>query len=243
MNAVEITDFKKQYRTAKAPAVDGINLTIKKGEFFGLLGPNGAGKSTTIHCLTGIALPTEGTMKIFDVDAVKDYREARRLVGLSPQEFNVDFFTPVRPLLQYVAGYYGIAPSAAKERTDELLEQFGLTEHAEKAFRELSGGLKRRVMLARALVHDPELLILDEPTSGVDVELRHDLWRYMEELNAKGKTIILTSHYLEEVEKLAKRIAIINKGKVVAEGDREEFIKDGDRLEQAYLRITKGQEF
>jgi len=243
MNAVEIKDFKKQYRTAKTPAVDGVNLTIKKGEFFGLLGPNGAGKSTTIHCLTGIALPTEGTMKVFGVDAVKDYREARRLVGLSPQEFNVDFFTPVRPLLRYVAGYYGIAPREARVRCDELLEQFGLTEHAEKPFRELSGGLKRRVMLARALVHNPELIILDEPTSGVDVELRHDLWRYMEELNKAGKTIILTSHYLEEVEKLAKRIAIINKGKVVAEGDRNEFIKDGDRLEAAYLRITKGQEF
>lgn len=242
-NAVEIKNFKKQYRTASSPAVDDLNLTIKKGEFFGFLGPNGAGKSTTIHCLTGIALPTEGTMKVFGVDVVKDYREARRLVGLSPQEYNVDFFTPVRPLLQYVAGYYGIPPKAARARAAELLEQFGLTEHAEKPFRELSGGLKRRVMLARALVHDPELIILDEPTSGVDVELRHELWDYMEKLNARGKTIILTSHYLEEVEKLAKRIAIVNKGKIVAEGDRAEFIKDGDRLEQTYLKLTKGEEF
>lgn len=242
-HAVEIIGFKKTYRTAKTPAVDGINLTIKKGEFFGLLGPNGAGKSTTIHCLTGIALPTSGTLSVFGLDVVKDYREARRTVGLSPQEFNVDFFTPVRPLLQYVAGYYGISARKAKERCGELIEQFGLKEHADKPFRELSGGLKRRVMLARALVHDPELIILDEPTSGVDVELRHDLWRYMEELNAKGKTIILTSHYLEEVEKLTKRIAIVNKGEIVAEGDRDEFIKDGDRLEQAYLKVTRGQEF
>lgn len=243
MDAVLIQNFSKRYRSAKAPAVDDVNLTIKKGEFFGLLGPNGAGKSTTIHCLTGIALPTEGSMSVFGVDVVNDYREARRLVGLSPQEFNVDFFTPVRPLLRYVAGYYGIPPKAARTRVDELLEQFGLTEHCEKPFRELSGGLKRRVMLARAMVHDPELIILDEPTSGVDVELRHELWDYMEKLNARGKTIILTSHYLEEVERLAKRIAIMNHGKIVAEGDRAEFTKDGGRLEQAYLRITKGEEF
>jgi ABC-2 type transport system ATP-binding protein len=242
MNAVEIKDFKKQYRTSKTMAVDGINLTIQKGEFFGFLGPNGAGKSTTIHCLTGIALPTSGTMTVFGIDVVKDYREARRLVGLSPQEFNVDFFTPVKKLLEYVAGYYGLGFAMQKQRADELMEQFGLTEYATKPFRELSGGFKRRVMLARALVHDPDLIILDEPTSGVDVELRHELWRYMEELNAKGKTIILTSHYLEEVEKLAKRIAIVNKGKIVAEGSREEFLKNGS-LERAYLKVTKGEDF
>lgn len=242
MHAVEIKNFVKRYRTAKINAVDGLNLTVQKGEFFGLLGPNGAGKSTTIHCLTGISLPTAGTMTMYGLDVVTHYREARRLVGLSPQEFNVDFFTPVRKLLEYVAGYYGVSGARRTERVDELIEQFGLKEYAKKAFRELSGGYKRRVMLARALVHDPELIILDEPTSGVDVELRHDLWRYMEELNAKGKTIILTSHYLEEVEKLAKRIAIINKGKVVAEGSREEFLKNGS-LERAYLKITKGEDF
>jgi ABC-2 type transport system ATP-binding protein len=242
-HAIEIINFSKQYRTAKAPSVVDLNLTIKKGEFFGLLGPNGAGKSTTIHCLTGIALPTSGTMKILGIDAVKDYREARRLVGLSPQEFNIDLFTPVKPLLQYVGGYFGLSPQHARSRADELLEWFSLTEHAYKPFRELSGGLKRRAMLARAMVHDPEIIILDEPTSGVDVELRHELWRLMEALNAKGKTIILTSHYLEEVEKLAKRIAIINKGKVVAEGDKNEFVKEGSNLEQAYLTVTKGNEF
>lgn len=241
-NAIEITDFTKKYRTAKSNAVDGITLTVKKGEFFGLLGPNGAGKSTTIHCLTGIALPTSGTMKVLGADVVKDYREARAMVGLSPQEFNVDFFTPVKQLLEYVGGYYGLGFAERKVRADELIEQFGLKEHAKKPFRELSGGYKRRVMLARAVVHNPEVVILDEPTSGVDVELRHDLWRYMEELNAKGKTIILTSHYLEEVEKLAKRIAIVNKGKIVAEGTREEFLKNGS-LEAAYLKITKGEDF
>jgi len=243
MNAVEIIDFKKQYRTAKTPAVEGLSLTVEKGDFFGLLGPNGAGKSTTIHCLTGIALPTAGTMSVLGVDVVKDYREARRLVGLSPQEFNVDFFTPVGKLLEYVAGYYGIPSKLRKERVEQLLEQFELVEHAKKPFRELSGGLKRRAMLARAMVHDPEVLILDEPTSGVDVELRHELWRYMKELNDKGKTIILTSHYLEEVEMLAKSIAIINKGKVVAQGKKEEFTKNGSKLEDAYLKITKGEEW
>lgn len=242
MHAIEISDFTKQYRTGTT-AVNGLNLTVEKGQFFGLLGPNGAGKSTTIHCLTGIAMPTSGTLSVLGLDVVKDYREARRMVGLSPQEFTVDMFTPVRPLLQYVGGYYGLARARATERADELIEQFGLTEHHTKPFRELSGGLKRRVMLARALVHDPEVVILDEPTSGVDVELRHDLWRYMEELNQAGKTIILTSHYLEEVERLARRIAIINKGKVVADGDKSEFTKDGNSLEQAYLHITKGQEF
>jgi len=193
MNAVEIIDFKKQYRTAKTPAVEGLSLTVEKGDFFGLLGPNGAGKSTTIHCLTGIALPTAGTMSVLGVDVVKDYREVRRLVGLSPQEFNVDFFTPVGKLLEYVAGYYGIPSKLRKERVEQLLEQFELVEHAKKPFRELSGGLKRRAMLARAMVHDQEVLILDEPTSGVDVELRHELWGSMKALKDKGKTII-TKH-------------------------------------------------
>ena len=241
-NAVEIKDFHKTYRKAKTEAVSGITLTVKKGEFFGFLGPNGAGKSTTIHCLTGIALPTSGTMSVFGIDVVKDYREARRMVGLSPQEFNVDFFTPVGKLLYYVAGYYGIAPKDRTARVDQLIEEFGLKEYAKKPFNQLSGGYKRRVMLARAMVHDPELLILDEPTSGVDVELRHELWRYMEELNAKGKTIILTSHYLEEVERLAKRIAIVNGGKVVAEGTKDDFTKNGT-LEAAYLKVTKGEDY
>lgn len=242
MLAVEIQNFGKRYQNG-TEAVKNLSLSIKQGEFFGLLGPNGAGKSTTIKCLTGIATPTTGTLKVLGLDVIHDYREARAKVGLAPQEFNADFFTPVKATLKYVAGYYGIPPKRASERADELMEQFGLTEFANKGFNLLSGGYKRRVMLARALVHDPDIIILDEPTSGVDVQLRHDLWRYMEELNAKGKTIILTSHYLEEVEKLARRIAIVNKGTIVAEGDKADFTKNGSRLEEAYLKITKGEEF
>ncbi len=241
-SAVSIKNFSKKYRSGTM-AVDGISLAIEKGDFFGFLGPNGAGKSSTIHCLTGIAFPTSGTLSIFGVDVVKDYREARKHVGLSPQEFNVDFFAPVGKLLDYVAGYYGIPAAQRKSRIDELLEQFDLTNHVNKSFRELSGGLKRRVMIARAMVHDPDLLIFDEPTSGVDVELRHELWRHMRELNEKGKTIILTSHYLEEVEMLAKNIAIINKGKIAAQGPKADFLKDGKKLEHAYLAITKGEEW
>jgi ABC-2 type transport system ATP-binding protein len=239
--AVEITDFSKKYRTAKTPAVDGLSLSIPQGSFFGLLGPNGAGKSTTIHCLTGIVEPTAGSLKVFGIDVVSEYRKARSKVGLSPQEFNIDIFAKVWKILDYNAGFFGMPQARRKERVAELLKQFNLEEHAEKQFQHLSGGLKRRVMLARALVHDPELLILDEPTAGVDVEFRHDLWRHLQNLNEQGKTIILTSHYLEEVEKLCSRIAIINDGKIAAEGDKSEFIKNGDRLETMYLKITKGE--
>lgn len=240
MNAVEITDFKKQYRTAKTPAVDGINLTIKKGECFGLLGPNGAGKTTTIHCLTGIARVTEGTLKVYGIDVVKDYREARKKVGLSPQDFNVDIFAKTWQIIDYNAGYFGIPKEERTKMVDDILQRFDLEKHRDKAFQHLSGGLKRRVMLARAMVHNPELIILDEPTAGVDVELRRELWRYLRELNSAGKTIILTSHYLEEVEMLCNRIAIINNGKIVAEGDKSEFTKNDSKLEDAYLKITKG---
>lgn len=238
MNAVEITNFSKQYN--KGPkAVDNISLSIKKGDFFGFLGPNGAGKSTTIHCLTGIAMPTSGTLKVFGYDVVKDYRQARMHIGLSPQEFNAEFFAPVRSTLDSMAGYYGLRAAERKIRVDELIERFALGPHQKKAFRELSGGMKRRVMLARALVNDPELLILDEPTAGVDVELRRDLWRYFRELNEEGKTVILTSHYLEEVEELTKNIAIIHNGMIVAEAPTSDFLKDGGRLEKKYLELTE----
>jgi len=238
--ALDIQNLKKRYKTGTV-AVDDITLQITKGDFFGLLGPNGAGKSTIINCVTGIAKITSGTVKIFNIDVVRDYREARKKVGLAPQEFNADFFGEVQKILDYVAGFYGVPKEKRKVRVEELLERFDLKEHRTKAFRELSGGFKRRVMLARALVHDPELIIFDEPTSGVDVELRHDLWRYMRELNESGKTIVLTSHYLEEVEMLAKNIAIVNKGKIVAQGAKEDFTRDGKKLEDTYLKITKGE--
>ncbi len=241
MHALEIKNLRKSY--GKAVAVDGISLTVEKGEFFGFLGPNGAGKTTTIHSITGIAKFTEGSIQVCGIDVVKNYREARKKVGLSPQEFNVDFFAPVWKHLDYVGGYYGMRKKERERQIEKLLHDFQLTEYRNKSFRELSGGFKRRVMLARALIHDPELLILDEPTAGVDVELRHALWKFLTELNKKGKTIILTSHYLEEVELLCNRIAIIHKGNIAALGAKEDFIKDGKKLEDKYLIITRGEGF
>jgi len=238
--ALEINNLVKEYKKG-VRAVDDITFCIEQGEFYGFLGPNGAGKSTTIHCITGIARISSGNIKIFGTDVVKDYREARMRVGLAPQEYNVEFFGRVDYILESVAGYYGVRKRVREKRVAQLLEQFGLTEHKEKRFNELSGGLKRRVMLARAMVHDPDLLILDEPTAGIDVELRHELWEYLREINKNGKTIFLTSHYLEEIELLCKRIGIIHGGKIVASGTKEEFIKDGKKLEDVYLAITKGE--
>jgi ABC-2 type transport system ATP-binding protein len=234
--ALSISHLRKVYRTGTV-AVHDLSMTVEAGDFFGFLGPNGAGKSTTIHCVTGIATVTSGTIEVFGIDAVKNYREARRLIGLSPQEFNVDQFATPRQIVDWMGGYFGMSAAQRKSRTDMLLERFDLTDHAKKSFRELSGGLKRRVILARALVHDPALLILDEPTAGVDVELRRDLWRYLQELNRDGKTILLTSHYLEEVERLCRTIAVVAKGAIVRNGPKAEFMTGGG-LEEAYLVAT-----
>lgn len=227
-------------RYGKKVAVDRLSLRVKRGSFFGILGPNGAGKSSTIHCITGIGNITEGTIIVDDVDVVRGYRRARTKVGLSPQEFNVDIFATTEQLLDYMGGYYGIPKKERAERITQLLTQFELTEHREKQFKALSGGLKRRVILARALMHNPPLLILDEPTAGVDVKQRHDLWGYLRALNESGTTIILTSHYLEEVEELCNEIAIISGGKIIAQGSKNDFIKDGSKLEKRYLEITHG---
>jgi len=234
---LEIKDLVKKY--GNKTAVDGITLSIRRGAFFGLLGPNGAGKSTTIHCITGIAQPTSGSILVDGVDVVKDYKEARTKVGLSPQEFNVDIFATPAQLMDYMAGYYGTRKKERDAKVNELIAQFDLEAHRNMKFQKLSGGLKRRVMLGRALVHTPGLLILDEPTAGVDVEQRRELWRYLKEMNEGGKTIILTSHYLEEVQYLCDEIAIINNGKIVAEGTKESFLEGGKSLEERYLEITK----
>src|SRR5580698_8176238 len=215
--ALSISHLTKRYRRGTL-AVDDLSLEVKPGDFFGFLGPNGAGKSTTIHCVTGIANPTSGTIEIFGLDAVKNYREARRLVGLCPQEFNVDPFAKPADIVDWAGGYFGMNRAQRKSRVDYLMERFELTPHLKKTFRELSGGLKRRVVLARALVHDPRLIILDEPTAGVDVELRRVLWRYLADINQKdGRTILLTSHYLEEIERLCRDIAIVAGGRIVRE--------------------------
>jgi ABC-2 type transport system ATP-binding protein len=235
--ALAISHLRKVYRRGTV-AVDDISLSIQEGDFFGFLGPNGAGKSTTIHCVTGVANPTSGAISVFGIDAVKDYREARRLIGLSPQEFNVDTFARPYNIVEWMGGYFGLSASVRRARTEMLLEKFGLAEHARKEFRELSGGLKRRVILCRALVHDPKLLILDEPTAGVDVELRLDLWRYLQELNREGKTILLTSHYLEEVERLCRTVAIVARGRIVSHGTKDELVRSTGGLEGAYLAAT-----
>lgn len=242
---LEIKNLTKIYGKGKKDekvAVDNISLTVKRGAFYGLLGPNGAGKSTIIHCITGIAQPTSGQILVDGVDVVIDYKNARRKVGLSPQEFNIDLFAKTEDLLDYMAGYYGIPKVQRKQRIDELISQFDLEEHRQVKFQKLSGGLKRRAILARALVNTPDLLILDEPTAGVDVEQRHGLWEYLRELNKGGKTIILTSHYLEEIQYLCNEIAIINHGKIVAEGTKEEFMKGGKSVEERYLEITRADD-
>jgi ABC-2 type transport system ATP-binding protein len=238
---LEIKNLSKTYGSGQEikTAVDNISLTIPRGSFFGLLGPNGAGKSTTIHCITGISQPTSGSIFIDGVNVVEDYKFARTKVGLSPQEFNVDIFATPEQLMDYMGGYYGIPKNIRSERIDALIERFDLQEHRHLKFQKLSGGLKRRAMLGRALVHTPDLLILDEPTAGVDVEQRHDLWRYLQELNQQGKTIILTSHYLEEIQYLCNDIAIINHGRIVSQGTKQEFMKGGKTVEERYLEITR----
>lgn len=237
--ALEIKNLTKKY--GQKLAVDNISLTIPKGSFFGLLGPNGAGKSSIIHCITGIAQPTSGEILIDGTDVVKDYKLARTKVGLSPQEFNVDIFSTVEQLMDYMGGYYGVPKEERTRRINELVARFDLEKHRQVRFQKLSGGLKRRAMLGRALIHTPDLLILDEPTAGVDVEQRHDLWTYLKEMNESGKTIILTSHYLEEIQHLCNEIAIINHGRIIAEGTKEEFMKEGKSVEETYLEVIRSE--
>ena len=214
--AIEIQNLKKSY--GDTVALKGVNISIGDGEFFGLLGPNGAGKTTTINILTGLVRKNEGVAKIFGKDIISDYRFTRSQVGISAQEFTQDWFFPLDRLLYFQAGYYGIPKEKAKNKVDELLARLGLEEKRNSRLRQLSGGMKRRFQIAKALVHDPKILILDEPTAGVDVELRHELWEYFRELHNAGKTILLTTHYIEEAEMLCDKVAIIDKGQVIKEG-------------------------
>jgi ABC-2 type transport system ATP-binding protein len=215
-------------------------LSVEAGDFFGFLGPNGAGKTTTINAIAGLAKTDGGSIRIFGYDSRRRWREARRLVGLSPQEFNFDRYLSIRDVLIFAAGYYGLRGRAVTERADMLLERFGLTSHAHLEYTKISGGQKRRLTLARALIHQPKLLILDEPTAGVDVELRLELWRWLRALNEEGLTIFLTTHYLEEAEQLCKRIAIIRDGRIVTEKPTEELIADGASLQDVFLELTRG---
>jgi ABC-2 type transport system ATP-binding protein len=220
-------------------AVDDVSLRVEAGEFFGFLGPNGAGKTTTINAVVGLAQITAGSISILGYDNVRQWREARRLVGVSPQEFNFDRYLSIRDVLIYAAGYFGLRGKAVSERADMLLERFGLTSKAKVEYTKLSGGQKRRLTLARALIHEPKVLILDEPTAGVDVELRLELWDWLRMLNGEGLTIFLTTHYLEEAEALCRRIAIITAGKIVTEKPTAELIAEGASLQDVFLELTK----
>jgi ABC-2 type transport system ATP-binding protein len=241
--ALDIADLVKRYDTG-TEALRGVSLDIKAGEFFGLLGPNGAGKSTLIHCATGLAQPTAGAIHIFGHDAISDYEQARLAVGLAPQELNLDWFLTLEETLDYHAGYFGMPKRERRERARELLDTFSLAAKKDDRTRTLSGGMKRRLVLARALMHRPRLLILDEPTAGVDVELRLELWHYVQRINAEGTTILLTTHYLEEAEQLCDRIAFINEGMVVASGTTDELAAEYDvtSLEDAYLGLVGRRE-
>jgi len=225
MNAIEISSLKKTYDTGDK-ALKGIDLNIKKGSFFGLLGPNGAGKTTTIGILTGLVNKTSGNAKILGYDIIDDFKLARKSIGLSPQEINLDVFFSIRQILLFQAGYYGISQKLAGDRVDTILKKLDLYHKKDETSRHLSGGMKRRIQIAKALIHDPPILILDEPTAGVDIELRHMLWDYLKELNDKGKTILLTTHYIEEAEKLCDEIAIINEGLIIKQGDTNSIIKE-----------------
>jgi ABC-2 type transport system ATP-binding protein len=237
--ALQVTDLVKRYPTG-TEALKGVSLDIAAGEFFGLLGPNGAGKSTLIHCTTGLAQPTSGDIRVFGHDAVHHYRDARMAVGLAPQELNLDWFLTLEESLDYHGGYFGMPRKERRERAQELLETFSLASKKHDRTRTLSGGMKRRLILARALMHRPRLLILDEPTAGVDVELRLELWHYVQRINAEGTTILLTTHYLEEAEQLCNRIAFINDGQIVARGTSAELAAEFGvaSLEDAYLELV-----
>ena len=228
--AISIQNLKKTYRDGKSSeykeALKGISLEVERGAFFGLLGPNGAGKSTLINIMAGLSVKTEGKVAICGWDITTQMRQARRSIGVVPQELVLDTFFTVREALEITAGYYGVPK--AKRRTGEIIEAMGLSDKADVHARRLSGGMRRRLLIAKALVHSPEVLILDEPTAGVDVELRTQLWEYVKELNQKGTTILLTTHYLEEAEELCNRIAIINYGEVIACDSKSRLMRQFD---------------
>jgi ABC-2 type transport system ATP-binding protein len=227
--AIEIDDLRKQY--GDVTALDGVSLSVPEGSFFGLLGPNGAGKTTFINVLVGLAKKTSGEARVFGHDVEADYRDARDRIGLAPQEFNVDRFFPIREVLEHKAGYHGISGREARERAEAVLRQVGIYEKRNTRFDWLSGGMKRRFLIARALVTEPDLLILDEPTAGVDVQLRHDLWELITDLNERGTTILLTTHYIEEAERLCDEVAILDEGRVVTVSTPERLMDRGtDRI-------------
>ena len=213
-NALTIENLKKTYANG-FQALKGVSLNVAQGDFYALLGPNGAGKSTTIGIICSLVTKTSGKVSIFGHDIDKDFSTAKRLIGLVPQEFNFNVFEPVEEILVNQAGYFGIDRKTAFTRAEQYLNQLGLWDKRREQARDLSGGMKRRLMIARSLMHEPKLLILDEPTAGVDIEIRRSMWTYLRDLNARGTTIILTTHYLEEAESLCRHIGIIDEGELI----------------------------
>lgn len=244
MTALDIEGLKKRYKNG-VEALKGIDLEVKEGDFFGLLGPNGAGKSTVIGILTSIVNKTSGKAKIFGVDIDKDFNKAKTLIGVVPQEMNFNIFEKVEDILINQAGYYGIPRLVAKKRAEKYMKLMELWEKRHQKSMTLSGGMKRRLMIARALIHEPKLLILDEPTAGVDVELRRGMWAFLKKINEQGTTIVLTTHYLEEAEALCNTIAIIDKGIVIEIGQKKQLISKLDKetfifdLKKPYNRTKK----
>lgn len=238
MLAIDIQNLTKNYGT-KVQALKGINLQIQEGDFFALLGANGAGKTTTIGILTGLVNKTSGTVKVFGYDLETELNKVKQQIGVVPQEFNFGMFEKIIDIVVNQAGFYGIPKEVAIPRAEEMLDRLGLADKKYEKAINLSGGMKRRLMIARSMIHKPKLLILDEPTAGVDVELRHGMWEYLNQLNAEGTTILLTTHYLEEVEQLCKNAAIIKEGKIIKNDtvksllrtlDSERYVLDIDEI-------------
>lgn len=232
-DAISIQNLTKRY--GELEALRGIDLVVAEGTFFGLLGPNGAGKTTTINILSGLGNKTAGDVRLFGYDLVRQYRHCRRHVGLVPQEFNFDQFAKVRKILEFQGGYFGFDPATCRRRAGALMERFDLLDKEETPARRLSGGMKRRLLIARALMHEPRLLILDEPTAGVDVDLRRSLWHFLREVNEQGTTVLLTTHYIEEAESLCQSIGIIHHG-VLIEHDSTRNL--ANRLSRESILIT-----
>ena len=243
--AVSISGLRKTYEGKKgAPTVEalrGVDLSIAEGDFFALLGPNGAGKTTLIGILTSLVNKSSGVASVFGADVEKRRSLAKTYIGLVPQEMNFNIFEKVIDIVVTQAGYYGMSRSEALPRAEQLLKDLGLWDKRNTPAQQLSGGMKRRLMIARGLIHNPRLLILDEPTAGVDVEMRHDMWAFLRALNKEGTTIILTTHYLEEAEALCRNIAIINKGQIIVNDSMEGLLKSRGhaKLEEIYLELIR----
>jgi len=231
--SVQFNNVVKEY--ADLQALKGVSFDVEEGAFFGLLGPNGAGKSTLINSMSGLVVPTSGDIKVHGYDVIHDYRQARRILGLVPQELIADPFFSIKELLELQSGYFGVKGPQQKKWINELLERLALADKANANTSQLSGGMKRRVLIAMALVHKPKVLVLDEPTAGVDVDLRRTLWDFTKELHQQGHTIILTTHYLEEAEALCDRVAIMQRGQIKALDDTQKLLS---KHPYRYLRVN-----